>query len=519
MRAAISWAARSLPEMAASFILRISLGAECSYVCNQLCRRVKWRCHILRCSDIEEKPVMRMVTQEIANYVVAKRPGQLDQAVRHEAGRALLNFFGCAIGASRHATVEAALAAVQPFAGPPQAPIFGRVDRVDSLNAALVNGTSSHVFDFDDTLLSCAVHPSGPVAAAQLGLLGHRPVSGAEFVLAFVLGVEVEAAIAEAIHTKHYGAGWHITGTVGVLGAAVACGHMLGLDAEKLVHALGIASTQASGIRAAFGSMCKPFHVGHAAQCGLMAALMAERGFTGSSQALEGPRGFGEVLGGGSSLDDVPSILGKHYALLRNSYKPYACGVVLHPIIDGCVALQRAGGIDASRVARIDLKVNPLVLELTGKKTPATGLEAKFSVYHAAAVALARGDGNEDEFSDEAVRDATVLALRERVVPEVVGGIGKDEAFVCITLPDGTSREHHVAHATGSIENPMTDQQLVQKFRRLSGFALSGERMDRLAELCWTLDEQPLATALNEAAVGVLLQSSSSSADCNGKTS
>jgi 2-methylcitrate dehydratase PrpD len=442
---------------------------------------------------------MTKVTQQVAEYVTAQRDGDLNPAVRHEAGRALLNFFACAIGASGHATVDAALAAVQPFSGPPQAPVYGRRDRLDALNAALVNGTSSHVFDFDDTLLSCAVHPTGPVAAAQLALLGQRPVSGAEFVLAFVLGVEVEARIAEAIYARHYAAGWHITGTVGVLGAAVACGRMLGLEADKLAYALAIASTQASGIRAAFGSMCKPFHVGHAAQCGLMAALLAERGFTGSPQALEGSRGFAEVLGCGASLDDVPHSLGDDFALLRNSYKPYACGVVLHPIIDGCVALRESG---TSKVARIDLMVNPLVLELTGKKEPQTGLEAKFSVYHAASVALLRGDGNEDEFSDAAVRDPAVIALRGKVFPEVVSSVAKDAAHVKITLTDGTVREHFVAHATGSIENPMNDRQLVQKFKRLAAPALSATAMDRLMDLCWTLDTLPQAAVLNDAAMG-----------------
>lgn len=444
---------------------------------------------------------MRMVTREIAQYVERQNLESLGADVRHEAGRALVNFFACAIGASHHETVEAALAAVKPFAGAAQSPVFGRRDRLDALNAAMVNGTSSHVFDFDDTLLSCSVHPTGPVAAAQLALLGHRSTSGADFLLAFVLGVEVEARIAQAVHARHYGAGWHITGTVGVIGAAVACGRMLGLDVDRLVNAIAIASTQSSGIRAAFGSMCKPFHVGHAAQSGLLAALMAEQGFTGSPQPLEGPRGFAEVLGLGSGLDDVPGQLGHGFALMANSYKPYACGVVLHPIIDGCVAVREAGRFAPSQVERIDLQVNASVLDLTGKPEPRTGLEGKFSVYHAASVALARGDGNEDEFSDAAVQDPTVLSLRKRVAPVVSADVRKDAAIVQVTLKDGTVHAHTVTHATGSIENPMTDAQLVQKFRKLAGFALSDGAMDRLAAKCWSLDTLPQAGVMNDAAV------------------
>jgi len=447
---------------------------------------------------------MRMVTQEIAQYVASQNPGCLTADVRHEAGRALLNFFGCAIGASRHATIEAALAAVKPFAGAAQSPVFGRRDRLDALNAAMVNGTSSHVFDFDDTLLSCSLHPSGPVAAAQLALLGHRPASGADFVLAFVLGVEVEARIAEAIHARHFPAGWHTTGTVGVIGAAVACGRMLGLDAARLVNAIAIASTQASGIRAAFGSMCKPFHVGHAAQSGLTAALMAERGFTGSPQALQGPRGFAEVLGLGSSLDAVPDQLGNGFALMSNSSKPYACGLVLHPVIDGCIAVREASRFLPSQVERVDIQVDPSVLDLTGKEDPRTGLEGKFSVYHAAAVALLRGDGNEDEFSDAIVRDSTVASLRKRVVPVASPEIAKDAAVVRVTLKDGTVHAHTVFHATGSIDFPMSDAQIVRKFRKLSGSALSEAAMDRLALKCCSLETLPQAGALNDDAMADL---------------
>ena len=445
---------------------------------------------------------MTEITRAIAQYAATTSIDALDAAVRHEAGRAFLNFFGCAIGASDHETVDSMTLALAPFSGPAQAPVFGRSLKLDPLNAALVNGTSSHVFDFDDTLLSCAVHPTGPVAAAQLALTAHRPVSGADLLLAFVLGVEIEARIAEAIYDRHYEAGWHITGTVGVIGAAAACGRLLGLSPDRLTHALGIAATQASGIRAMFGSMCKPFHVGHAAQGGLVAALLAERGFTSSPQSLEGRRGFAEILGGGADLAAVPGRLGDGFALMQNSYKSYACGVVLHPIIDCCVALRDMVGPGAAEVDRIELRVNPMVLELTGNKEPRTGLEGKFSVYHAAAVALARGDGGEPEFADSAVCDPAVAALRERVRPVVDPAIGKDAARACITLRNGETREHHVPHASGSLDNPLSDDQLVQKFRRLAGPKLSAQRIDRLIAMCGRLDALPEATQLGETALG-----------------
>ncbi len=439
------------------------------------------------------------VTRAIAEYMVNTPAAVLDAGVCREAKRAYLNFFACAIGASQHETIDAMLAAVLPFSGKPEAPVFGRRIRLDALNAALVNGTSSHVFDFDDTILSCTLHPTGPVAAAQLALAAHRPVSGADLLLAFVLGVEIETRIAQAIHERHYPAGWHITGTVGVLGAAAACGRMLGLSVEQMTYALGTAATQASGLRAMFGSMGKPFHVGHAARGGLLAALLAERNFTSSSQGLEGRRGFAEILGCGLSLDQVPRQLGQGFALMTNSYKPYACGVVLHPVIDACLSLRDFVGPSPDRIERIELRVHPLVIELTGNMEPRTGLEGKFSVYHAAAAAFVRGDGGEEEFEDRAVQDGKIQSLRRLVVPLPDPDITPDETRIRVVLRNGEAAEHHVAHASGSIDNPMSDAQLENKLRRLASRSLPVDAIDRLIEQCWTIDVLAQAQSLVDA--------------------
>ena len=314
-------------------------------------------------------------TLALARFVARSEGSDLPEGVRHEARRALLNWLGCAIGASGHETLERAIAAFGPFSGPPQCTVLGRSERFDALHAALLNGTSSHTFDFDDTHLRTIIHPTGPVASALLALAEHRPVAGEAFIHAFVLGTEVECRIGNAVYPSHYDVGWHITGTAGVFGAAAACGRLLGLNEQQLVWALGAAATQASGLREMFGSMCKPLHVGLAARNGLAAALLAREGFTSSAQPIEGRRGFAHVLAAESDLSRITERLGETWELETNSYKPFACGVVIHPAIDGCLQLRAEHDLTAQVIEAIELNVHPLVLELTGKKSPASGLE------------------------------------------------------------------------------------------------------------------------------------------------
>ena len=402
-------------------------------------------------------------TRALARYGVSSRYEKLPAAVVHEAARAIVNWAGCAIGASAHQTVESAWSAMRPFAGNAQATLLGRRERTDILNAALVNGISSHVLDFDDTHPDTLVHPSGPVASALFALAEHRTVSGPELVNAFVTGVEVECRVARAVLPAHYDVGWHITATAGVFGAAAACARLLGLDEQRTVWALGLAATQAAGLREMFGSMAKSLHPGRAAQNGLAAALFAQAGFTSAETAIEGRRGFAHVLSTSVDLAKCVESLGQRYELLGNTYKPFACGLVIHPVIDGCIRLREAG-VRAADVERIDLKVHPLVLELTGKAAPRSGLEGKFSVFHAAAIALIDGAGGEAQFADGRVADAQVTALRERVRAHIDPGLAMDAAQVTVTLRDGVQRAVVVDHCIGSRERPLSDDQLDRKF-------------------------------------------------------
>ncbi|MBO9355400.1 MmgE/PrpD family protein [Bordetella petrii] len=441
------------------------------------------------------------ITRELAEFVVTTPSASIPAEVRQHTVRTMVNWVACALGGAHDPTVLAARNALQPFMGPPRATLIGHAGKVDALHGALLNGISSHVLDFDDTHLETLVHPSGPVLAALLALAQQRPIAGRDFIDAAVLGIEAECRIALGLGKAHYDAGWHVTGTAGVCGAAVAAGRALGLDARGMAWALGTAATQAAGLREMFGSMCKSLHAGRAAQNGLSAALMAQAGFSSSEQALEAPRGMARVM---SSQPDLPRILqdlGTVWETLANTFKPYACGLVIHPVIDACrdVAGQ---GVAAQAIAEVVLHVHPLVVELTGKPSPTTGLEAKFSVFHCAAATLIDGASRHSHFSEACVADPRMAALRDRVRVQVQEGMRPDEARVVVILRDGTRREAYVAHALGSIQRPMSEDDLSEKFRALAAESLPADRIDTVLRQCWAVDACPDVAALADALAG-----------------
>jgi 2-methylcitrate dehydratase PrpD len=425
------------------------------------------------------------VTRTLAKFIVQHKYADIPQKARHEAARSFLNWVGCAVGASRHETVERALAALNEFSGPREATVLGRGDRLDVMLAALMNGTTSHTFDFDDTHLKTVIHPSGPVASAILALAERAPVKGDAFLHAFILGVEAECRIGNAVYPSHYDVGWHITATAGVFGAAAAAGRLLGLTEQQMVWALGIAATQSSGLREMFGSMVKPMHPGNAARNGLLAALLASKNFTSAEQGIEGRRGFANVLATARNYEEITGKLGETWEITLNTYKPFACGIVEHPAIDGCIQLRNEHKLKPEDIESISLKVHPLVLELTGRKAPASGLEGKFSVYHSSAVAVIYGAAGEAQYSDEVVRDRKVIALRDRVTAAVEPGIHEDQVRIAIKLKNGRTLEKYVEHAVGSIDRPLSDGDLEAKFRGLADGILSKGEGDRLMQLCW----------------------------------
>ena len=430
------------------------------------------------------------VTELLARFVTAHDSRGWSDAVDAEAHRTFANWVGCAIGPSRHETVVAALAAVQELQPAAQASVLGRPEKLDLASAALINGISSHTWDFDDTHLKTIIHPAGPVAPAVLALAEHLHLGGRALLDALVLGIEVSCRVGNAIYPDHYDRGWHITGTTGMLGSAAACSRLLGLDVARTQMALGIAASQPTGLREQFGSMTKPLHPGAAARVGLMSALMAKHGYTASKRALEAPRGLLQVFSDKTDWSEITGDLGVRWEAALNTYKPFACGIVIHPSIDACSQLRAIfakDGITLDDVERIELKVHSLVLELTGKKEPQDGLQAKFSVYHGCVCGLTVGQATEDEYHDAFVTNPDNVALRRKVVAVIDDSIHEASADVTAVLKDGRRVHVFVKHAIGSLENPMTDAMLEGKFHGLCDPVIGIDPTNKLIAAAWQL--------------------------------
>ncbi|MEX2632216.1 MAG: MmgE/PrpD family protein [Tistlia sp.] len=438
---------------------------------------------------------------ELARFLSASRYEDLPAALRHEAKRSLLNFFAVAFAGSREIAVETALGLLQEFAGPPQAAIVGRPERTDLATAAFLNCASANVYDFDDTHPRTVIHPTAPAAAPLLALSHRQRVSGPALLHAFVLGAETECRIGNAVSPGHYRRGWHITATCGVFGAAAASGKLLGLDAQGLLWALGNASAQSSGLVETLGFMAKSLGVGNAARNGLLSALLAERGFDGPARPLEGPRGFLQVMGEAADPSEITGALGERWELLDNTYKPYPCGVVLNSVIDGCLALQARGDCPPEAVESVTLHGHPLLRQRTDRPDVATGREAQVSAHHAVAVCLLFGAAGLAQFSDAAVRDPRVLALRRTVSIVDDAEIPVEGIRIELKRRDGTRETLVVEQARGSAGRPLADSELEDKLRRLAADGAPGCRPEPLIEAVWGLEDLADASELLRLAV------------------
>lgn len=438
-------------------------------------------------------------TSLLAEYIVAARPGDLPEAVRREAQRAFVNIVGCMVGGARHDAIALADNVLAEFSGAPQATLFGRGRKADVLHATLINCFASSVNAIDDTHEQAVVHPSGPVAAAALAMSERQRVDGPQFLLAFALGVEAVCRLSKAISVAPAQEifAWSQTGVTAGVGAAVAAGKLLDLDAVRMRHAIGIALSQASGFRAMFGSMCSSLMTAHGAQTGIRAALLAEKGFTSSEAALAGPHGYFDVFTAHPHPDYLTGSLGTHFEILGNTYKPYPCGVVIHPIIDACFELRQAYAIDPADIAEISVKVSQKALALTDRPHPKDRLGARVSLQHWVAIAFIRGTARiADMDINGAAEELALHSLQDKVKTIADDAIELDGAEVTVRLASGRSITSHIEHCLGSAANPMTDRALDQKFIGLAETALEPARARKLLEMSWGVERLADVSAL-----------------------
>jgi 2-methylcitrate dehydratase PrpD len=387
--------------------------------------------------------------------------------------------------------------------------IFGSDNRAAPLDAALVNGTAAHALDFDDVSNSLGGHPSAPILPALFALGEVLDCTGKDFIAAYVAGFETETRIARGVHFHHYEKGWHPTATLGVFGAAAASCHLLGLDRAKTAQALAIAASLASGIKANFGTMTKPLHVGHTARNGLFAALLARNGFSANPAALEHKQGFLMVFNGAGTFD--PEIIlrdwGQPYDIVRPGLgvKQHPCCGSTHPAIDALLLLRATHDIAPERVAHINSWTHPRRLAHTDRPDPQSGLDAKFSVQYCLARALLDGRIRLEHFEGEAFRDPVVRTLMQRIqaAPHPEMAADGDEhlgAEVRITFDDGPTIAQRVGAALGrGPDNPLPEEALLGKFADCAGRALSAAQVERLQRLLLQLDEAPSLRAVTAA--------------------
>lgn len=431
------------------------------------------------------------VTDRFATYAVGMRPADLPDAVRHEGLRAFLNNLGCTLGGARHATVDVVAGSLQPFFGAPTATLIGRGRRADPVHACLINTLASCVQTFDDAHAEAVVHPTGPVAAAAMAVAELRPTHGRDFLAAVVLGIEAVCRLSKAVSVAPAEGeiAWSQTGITGGVGAAVAAGRLLGLDAAELKSAIAIAVIQASGIRVAQGSMASALMPAHAARAGIHAAFLAKGGLAADIDSLGGGSGFLEMYSKGAYAAWLEQDLGVRHEILSNTYKPYPSGIVVNPVIEACLKLRAEHGIARDAVARVELVLNPKALTLTNRPQPRDGTAAQVSYQHWAAVSLMFGHAGIGQLADGVVHDPAVAAMRARIEGIATPDMDPDSVDVRVVLTNGTVLHESLRHCAGSRERPVSDQGLETKFRGLAEARLADTDIADLIARCWALEE------------------------------
>lgn len=437
---------------------------------------------------------MGTTEQQLTEFISDFPADRIPLDILHIGKRLLLNNIGVALYASKDPAIGILMDLFASEGGNALATVIGLGTRTSPRQAALANGFLGHFEDYDDTHLDTVVHTASPIYPAALAAAEVTDSSGNELLAAGILGIEVACRLGRLIvpHFREAAGFWHITNTCGVFGAAAAASRLLGLTPKQIEHALGIAGTQAMGLREVFGSMTKPFHAGKAAENGLIASLLAQRGFTSisaeSKGILEGHRGFAAVMAEGYDLATLTRDLGETWELPEIAIKYHACGQANQPLLGSMMELRTKPGVAADNVEYIDARVGHMAPGLATRRHPKKGLEGKFSYQHGLACVLVDGHAFPSQFTDEKVNNHAIIALRDRINVSEDHSLLRRGASVTVTLKDGTSHSVTTEHALGTPGNPLSDGQLEDKFRTLAMEVLPEENVNLLGKRLWDLE-------------------------------
>ena len=444
------------------------------------------------------------LTQDVANFVSKTRYRDIPTEVVGLARGFILDGLGVALAGSTDECARILQAHVRQIGGREEVTLLGTGLSASVPKAALANGVAGHAMDYDDTQLSTSkeavygllTHPTTPVLAAVLATGEKEKIRGKDFLLAYILGVEVECRIADAINPHHYQSGFHSTATMGGFGAAMAVGKILALKEEALIRTLGIAASMASGLRENFGTMTKPLHAGRAAENGVTAALLARDGFTAALNILEARRGFYNAMAGGYDQSKIAGRLGRPYFMQEPgiSIKPYPSGSLSHPAQDLILDLVKEHDLHAEDIESIEVGTNSNVPNALIYPMPKTALEAKFSIPFCMAIAVLERKAGIAQFKDRKVRDPKVVQLMKRVSLYVDGeleSLGYDQvrSRIRIKLKNGKMIEGRYDVARGHPEKPMSWAELGEKFKDCASLVLPRKHVDEAIQLVARLEQ------------------------------
>lgn len=421
-------------------------------------------------------------TRKLAEFIVNTEFDDLPEYAINNAKLCILNWFGITIRGAHDDSVSILLKALIDFSREGQASVFQKGIKTSVINASLINGYISDVLNFDDVDLPSRIRPSIPLIPAILALSEYLHLCGKELLLAYIVGYETEVRIARAIYPSHYDAGWHVTGTAGTFGAAAGTSKLYKLDIEKTVNALGIAGTQAAGLRAVFGTMSKVLHAGKAAANGIFASLLAKEGFTSSEDILGAKRGFINVLSTNNNPDLLIRDLGKEYLIRDVTIKVHSTGYLVHTAIDAALAIKDKYKVSYEDIEDIELKAGPFIGEIVSLQEPQNIQQAKVSIQHSVATAFIYGKAGEDEFSAEAIKKPELISLRSKVRLEVLPDMKEIQIVLNVKTKDGRMFSEKLDIPKGTPENPLTESDVQQKFVDLTGQILNKHSLNMIIE-------------------------------------